>query len=163
MNASVIRIVDANADASICTPCGGQCCQRMPGTVFPADVDPQLRRLVIWKKTRALLESGRYAIDWWEGSPMEGEKSGGPGYYLRPATKGNEGKVADPSWGGACTFHTDQGCELSEENRPSECKALKPVSPGKCEMPEGWDGRRTGAQAWWPYRDILEKFREQAW
>ena len=160
MNASVIRIVDANANASVCTPCGGQCCQRMPGTVFPADLDPNLRFMTIAGKAKAMLESGRYAIDWWEGSPIEGDTSLEPGYYLRPATKGNEGLWSDPGWGGACTFHTDTGCSLSEEERPTECKALKPVSPGKCEMPEDWEGRRTGAKAWWPYRNILRMLRD---
>lgn len=162
MNASVIRIVDARADAAICAPCGGQCCQAMPGTLFPADLDPELRMKDLTEKARALLQSGRYAIDWWEGSPMEGESSLEPAYYLRPATKGNEGQWVDPGWGGACTFHSAQGCELSEEDRPSECKALKPVSPGKCEMPEGWQGRRTGAKAWWPYRHVLRMLRARA-
>lgn len=155
MNNPVIRIVDANANAAICTPCGGKCCQNMPGTVFPTDLDPQLDEQKIMQAARALLNSGRYAIDWWEGPPVEHPEDDDNGFFLRPATRRSEGRWVDASWGGACTFHSAHGCELDVVQRPAECKALTPASNGDCKMPEGWEGKKTGAIAWWPHRHIL--------
>jgi hypothetical protein len=133
----------------------------MPGTVFPTDLDPTLDENKMRQAARTLMLTGRYAIDWWEGAPVDDPEAEGNGLYLRPATKRNEGRWVDASWGGACTFHSTTGCELEEVRRPAECKALAPASDGDCKMPEGWEGKKTGAIAWWPYRHILINLREE--
>lgn len=167
MDTKTIRIVNANANAQICGDCGGKCCTGMPGSVLPADLDISLVPSVIEEKLRAMLDTGRYAVDWWEGSPMTPETRTGDendyreGYFIRPAVKKYEGRRFHGSWGGACTFHSDKGCELTDETRPGECKLLKPIEPGSCEYPDGWEGKRTVAQAWWPYRSIFKTLKDE--
>jgi len=98
---------------------------------------------------KALL-SGRWAIDWWEG--IETEE-----YFVRPATKGMEGKMEDPSWGGECTFLTPTGCALSCQERPWACRVLEPRKDG-C-ITHGLGGTNTkedAAHEWAPYQELLE-------
>lgn len=160
MSLLTIPVVNANANPDACGSCRGKCCSQMPGSVLPTDLDPSLREDRIAHGLRLMLETGRYAIDWWEGSPFTDELKGGDnGYYLRPSIRGEEGQWVSPSWGGACTFHGPTGCALPEAERPGECKMLIPVAPGQCYYPEGWDGRRSVAQAWWPFRHLLAKLR----
>jgi Fe-S-cluster containining protein len=95
-----------------CAVCGGECCKRMPGSYVPADI------LCVFGSVKAALKSGRVAIDRVEGMT--------PLYFMRPAIKGQEGKVADYSWGGECTNLTTSGCCLPHENKPYFCRLLKP-------------------------------------
>ena len=150
----------ANANPSVCGPCGGKCCKTMPGIVFPNELDAQLRREVIADKVLAMLESGRYSLDWWEGNPHTDDWRGGRSYFLRPAIQGSEGQWAHDAWGGTCTFHGVRGCELDERRRPLECRALIPDVNGHCFKPAGWEvgGRRLASQAWSPFNETLAMF-----
>ena len=99
----------------------------MPGIAHPSQFGlPKTEKLV------ASLASGLWAIDWWEGDPRaEGVEEKGSircGWYVRPSTMGNEGRLYDPSWGGRCVFHTDTGCSLAREQMPWSCLTLKPQS-----------------------------------
>ncbi len=160
-----LTVLRSSANPSVCSPCGGKCCQTMPGCVFPSDLDSQLRPEVVADKVLALLESGRYALDWWEGNPFSDHACSGRAYFLRPAIRGSEGRWTDDSWGGTCTFHSAQGCALEEPQRPLECRALVPSPHGACYKPEGWEagGRRLAAQAWWEYQETLQMFSELYW
>lgn len=153
---TVIKIVSANVNASLCTPCGGKCCSHMPGTIYPIDISPNLDRDEIFIKVHDLLQTGRWAVDQWDGDPeMEDDWDGvTTGFYLRPATKGKEGKWFDASWGGDCTFHSSRGCELSVIERPTDCRTLVPHE-SDCYQPEGWS-KHSGVAAWYPFRHILE-------
>lgn len=158
MNVQIIKIESANANPTLCVPCGGKCCQQAPGAVLPMDLMPDNDETKLEERIQQLLMTGRYAIDWWEGSPFSSVKRGSQyrqGYYLRPATKGKEGQVYDASWGGACTFHSSVGCELPDESRPGECKLLIPKPSQQCGYAKDWEGKRTVAQLWWPYRFLL--------
>jgi hypothetical protein len=166
---TIIRFIDANASANVnpglCGPCGGRCCKQMPGGMFPADVDESLDPAKLHARVRELLQGGHYSIDSFVGNPFEYRRGvpKGTGYYLRPAVKGEEGSWSSESWGGACTFHTDTGCPLPDAERPTECRLLTPAPDDRCTFPEGWEGKRTVAQAWWPYREVLEALvREDA-
>ncbi len=90
----------------------------MPGACAPDDIMTMFPSESLIDSVDLALKSKRFCIDWYE------QES--PGYYIRPATKGKEGAVRDPSWGGTCTFHSKSGCELSFEKRPIGCKVLKP-------------------------------------
>lgn len=167
MRANIIPIAvsNANANPGLCAPCGGKCCKTMPGIVFPSELDAQLRHDIVADKVLALLETGRYALDWWDGNPFNNDVRAGRAYYLRPATRGNEGRWTDESYGGTCTFLGANGCGLEERQRPLECRALIPQANNTCYKPEGWElgGRRLGAQAWWPFREALAALDDLYW
>jgi hypothetical protein len=155
MLAKAISIHDANENPTLCSSCGGKCCKQMPGITHPEDwgLPSDTSRL------EAALNSGRWAIDWWEGDP---ENTTGDymkdnvdrAFYVRPATQGNEGLLMDASWGGACTFHSEIGCTLSTNDRPKECRDLKPAEGGSCSMTTEFT-KRNAAIAWLPYNDFL--------
>lgn len=159
MAGAIIPIVSANANPSLCTPCGGKCCSHMPGTMFPEELSPSSDPDEIFIKVHDLLLTGRWSIDLWEGNPgLEETWNEVPGYYLRPATKKMQGHWFDASWGGDCTFHSVTGCELSEIERPTDCKTLIPHETN-CHQPEGWS-KFSGVIAWYPFRSILKEMHE---
>lgn len=159
-----LPVLDSFERPDICAPCGGKCCQSMPGTATPADVgapdEPTMR-----VRLRSLLGTGRWAIDWWEGDPRPREdqpfdEDGNlewpdvSAYYLRPATVGQEGDVFDASFGGRCTFHTSSGCAIFD-TRPEGCRALEPATDGGPCVDRRTGSKQGGAVAWWPYREML--------
>lgn len=81
---------------SICGQCKGKCCKRMPGAAYPSDFGHD------FQKVREAIDSGKWCVDWWEGDVEGGDRD--QCYYVRPATKGNEGITHDPSWGGECVL-----------------------------------------------------------
>lgn len=153
---------DSNEDAKTCTTCGGNCCKAVPGILAPEDVGaPELS--VMRERLTSLFATGRYAIDWWEGDPRPTPREGYLGCveYVRPAVKGEEGELRDPSWGGPCTFLGPSGCELTFDDRPHNCRALVPRRGPQegCELPVG--ARKVDyVLAWLPYRDLLAEFGE---
>ncbi len=103
--------------AEVCSECGGNCCKYLPGCLSPEDVGrPLLKNLV------TLLETKKYAVDYWEGNR--------PDYFIRAAAVNGRG-VIDPSWGGRCVFYTPNGCSLSFEQRPENCRFVKPKENGE--------------------------------
>jgi len=149
-------------NAAMCATCGGACCKQMPGGTHPndwgaPDMDEMQRRI------SAALDSERYAIDWWEGDPRGLEEGYigyvSQGFYIRPATKGKEGRVYDASWGGECTFLTATGCALAHDARPLECRTLEPKYPLRCEQHHG---KHATAIAWIEYHDLLKEIIRNA-
>ena len=134
---------------NICSICKGFCCKRSPAIVYPEDIKGELKTGL-----KAILETGKYCIDWWEGDPEI--------YFIRPATKGNEGKLLDPTWGGECTFLTEEGCSLEFSERPEGCRFLRPNSnyPYDCDAPDGHN-KKHGADAWLPYQDMIKEIIEE--
>ena len=125
---------------SICKPCGGRCCKNFPGSAYPEDF-PTREELL------AALDSGRWAIDWWEGDARKGKEELNRTYYVRPAIKGHEGRRHHAGWGGECTFLTGEGCSLVPDARPRECRQLDPMADGKCEVHDG-TSKQGAAVAW---------------
>ena len=116
--------MDNYLNKDICFKCQGKCCKSMPGTCSPEDIMKLFPSNNLEESIKKALETKNYAIDWWEGKK--------PLYYIRPATKKAIGKVYDSSWGGECVFLTEKGCKLSDENRPLQCKQLKPAVDMHC-------------------------------
>lgn len=151
----------------LCGPCGGACCQRMPGICSPEDWGaPDVTTMR--ERLATALASGRWAVDWWEGDPRGGEYNShdedwvythpervGRAYYVRPAIRENEGRVFHPSWGGPCTFHGTTGCALAHGEKPEECRALVPrrTSGGSCRSLRG--DKQDYAVRWLPYQQTL--------
>jgi Fe-S-cluster containining protein len=136
------------AKPDLCTPCGGKCCKRLPGSAYPDDFPTR-------EALAHALQSGRWAVDWWEGDAREGKYELGRTYYIRPAIKGFEGQKFHPSWGGECTFLTPDGCALPGEARPRECRDLEPMENNtKCQMHNG-TSKKMSAIAWITRSDEL--------
>lgn len=131
----------------LCAECGA-CCKELPGAFFPDDFGIDLLEQV-----RAGLSEGIFAIDWWEtlDSPM---------YFLRPSTKGKEGIIFDPSWGGECTFLTSVGCSRSRNEMPTECKGLEAKTTWEDTCKSTTGGKLGAAEAWVPYNNILKMIGE---
>jgi hypothetical protein len=135
----------------LCAECGGRCCKTAPGGTFPDDFG-----LPDEASLRRALNSGRYAIDWWEGDVVpDGDRD--QVYFVRPAVAGCEGQRRDPSWGGICTFYAwGKGCELDFSSRPYECRFLEPASKCQTHYPSGSPSKKASAIAWRPYQNLLE-------
>lgn len=162
-----LPVLSSHEDASLCGPCGGRCCQQMPGSALPADFGAGTPAFA--QRIESALASGRWAVDWWEGDPrvekgsalspleMMFASSYMEAHYLRPATAGMEGEVFDPSYGGRCTFHSERGCGIFP-SRPSGCRGLKPM-PLEVRQLQGcsveYGSKREAAIAWLPYEKIL--------
>lgn len=152
-------------NTALCTACGGYCCKNYPGITDPADWSPTLNKDEMIVNLAAALKSGKWSIDWWEGDPRGkvGKKHRvSVGYFVRPAVKGNEGRMKDALWGGReCSLLTEKGCSLPYEKRPIECRLLVPAKkfPDDCTYPEKLDGKIVGKQVlsvrWIPYHDVI--------
>lgn len=146
----------------LCAKCGGKCCKTIPGVCHPQDfgLPSDLGEF----KLKESLTSGRYCIDWWEGDvrklPYGHPDYRGQCYYIRPACKGKEGQLTDPTWnGGMCTFwELDKGCTLADLDRPTECRMLEPGDHDKGDRCQGHtDGKREAATLWLPYSQLIDK------
>lgn len=144
---------DGYEDLEICAVCGGACCKDIPGAYFPADIlgagEAPLDTLV------RLFETGKYAVDWWEGDPDLTRDTVERGFFIRPAHRGAQ-RLLDPSWGGKeCVHLTPTGCELALEARPTQCRMLRPKAGGLCHLDE-WADKRHSALSWEPYWETIE-------
>lgn len=155
---SITRVTDAKENASLCAPCGGRCCSRMPGAFLPSDLANEENQDAVWTRVQELLATGRYVFDKLKARdlPSYPKWSDESFYYFRPAVVGWEGKPFDTSYGGQCTFHRPTGCELSEKTRPAQCKLLEPAADNKCSYPKEWQGLPAVARAWASYYPRIE-------
>ena len=157
MNARVNLPVLLTGKAA-CEACKGACCKTYPGSTLPSQWgggdEPD------WDLVEQALLSGEWSIDWWDSYPDPDNH-----YYIRPArTKHRvfDGNTMDSP----CNFLTDEGCKLSESERPAECLSLSPQisvydSIGEILRecyhtdPEA-DGRSVISQAWLEHSEMLE-------
>jgi len=139
-------------NAQLCNNCGA-CCKRQPGCNFPSDFESE-------DEIVEALKSGRYAIDYWEGDPGDGDER--TAYFVRPAVKGKEGILVDPAWGGKCTFLTNKGCELAPEQRPKQCLDLEPKKDLECKIHNG-STKQNASIAWRIHHDLLESLIDEVY
>lgn len=136
-------------NAELCRECGGACCKFLPGECSPEDFgNPLLENLI------KAFESGKWAIDWWEGDPRNNKDKLDRAYYIRPRIKGVN-KLFDPSWGGECMFLGEKECRLKPEKRPISCRLLEPQPKGISCIHHNGTGKRGAAIAWLPFTDII--------
>lgn len=129
---------------NMCSTCGGNCCQRLPGIMFPEDFETINKKIIM-----DLLNTGNYSIDCWEGE-IENP------YWIRPATIKGKGKLIDKSWGGICVFWSSTGCRFDKDLRPYGCRMLEPREYGEeCKIHNA--GKLEAAKAWEPFKDIFEE------
>jgi Fe-S-cluster containining protein len=155
-------VIDSYERLDVCAPCGGRCCASMPGAAMPSDFGdtPEAIQATLTER----IATGRWASDWWEGNP---EGDGDPfategsarSYFVRPAIRGKSA-LFDPAWGGSCTFHGANGCEIFSE-RPSGCRGLEPSKPpGKCTPRHST--KQDAAVAWLPFHDLILRAADAA-
>src|ERR1700733_13177586 len=136
--------VDNFIGESTCTKCGGECCKKMPGLCEPEDFALSRQKMIDALRTR------NYAIDYWDGDiRTDGDLY--HIYYIRPATLTGKWPV-DTSWGGQCRLLTPTGCSLAPDDRPIECRGLKPRTRigGDCRTVYG--GKKDCVRKWIPYQ-----------
>jgi Fe-S-cluster containining protein len=164
MQLTIIPSVN-NENPDLCNDCG-KCCKSYPGGTIPSDFDEKdLEGSVL-----EAIKSGRYTIDWWEGTPDRTLFKGYITMYVRPAMKRHEHEVRDASWGGGeCTFLGANGCELPFDNRPYACRDLKPGRKnGDIDCKHSWEVDHPGRNdkwfcciQWIPYQDLLNRVAER--
>jgi Fe-S-cluster containining protein len=139
-----------NENASLCSGCG-ECCKRMPGIVHPNELGE-----ITVESLSQMIKDG-YQFDYWEGNitgkPEHDEITA---YYLRPQIKHSVAKVVDASWGGECVFLTETGCSKTFEQRPTQCRALKPSESGNCSYEKKYSKVEV-IKAWLPYNEVIVK------
>lgn len=130
-----------------CDLCQGRCCKYYPGCFMPHQIKTDMLETL-----RHKFHAGLWAVDWWEGDPRPGMNELTEAYVIRPAIVGAK-RLFDPSWGGQCVFLGESGCKLSWDERPDECRALRPRAAddpdGECR---GVLDKQKVAIAWLPFR-----------
>jgi len=146
----------------LCKSCGGKCCTHHAGMYIPNDFKEEITVKFIVDK----LQSGKFALDWWEGDVMGKDKYSRT-LYLRPRHVGE--RAIEGSWGGVCVnWLEEKGCSLSEQERPYQCRVLIPKEEKgelTCDFNDDDEGDKKGcAKRWYDFQEILEqsidKFKE---
>ena len=145
------KIPKKHENKEICSECGGECCKKLPCTVFPGDLN------FINEEILTEMVKGKYCFDYWEGNPTNDNKYDDvTAYFIRPKCKHETNKIVDASWGGECVFLTPKGCQLHKSIRPSEGKALIPTPKRPCIGIGGWD-KREASILWLPHNELITK------
>lgn len=154
----IINIVNANENASVCAPCGGQCCQGMPGIYHPDDLFSNMSDEQIKNKMISMLEDGSVVLTDNEISDARGKYSLRVESLTPRAGRRNMKIWYQPFNYGQCINLGETGCKLSSEDRPRECRALVPSleGPSKCRPEPGFD-REDLLEEWTIYKEIIEE------
>jgi len=148
--------ITTHEPTSACAVCKGKCCKHYPGVVFPSDCGPNVEA-----RLRGMLKSGRYVLDYWDGTFEPGDPEDFTAYFVRPKTAAEVQRYPDrivlESWGGQCTFLQPDGCELEFKDRPLNCRMLKPREHRgeECKLPAG-SPKEDAIRAWKPYNAIIK-------
>lgn len=148
-----------------CAECKGRCCKEKGCSLSPQDMLRALHReevtfeeeqseeeMVLFRQILIELladENGLYAIDYFN------EKSG-PCFYLRMRHKCYTFIGVDAI--GECVALTDEGCELTESDRPKGGRYLESKPQGACVQHYT---REQMCEDWAPYRDVLKSIWEE--
>jgi len=106
-------MMDDEQTLKVCVGCGGRCCKSFPGSAFPEDFGKTREEILpqlVWA-----LSTQTWVVDTYKDQR-----------FVRPAYKGESQGFGSSCSGDECVFLRDNGCELKYENRPKECRYLKP-------------------------------------
>ena len=156
-----------NENNEACAKCGGLCCLNLPGCTVPEDfnledkTEEEVKGFLI-----EMFSTGMWQIDWWD-FYAEDFKCEHKGYFIRPATKRNYGKLFHGAWAfEGCVFLQGNSCVLEFTERPYDCKVLVPSSDGdptKCDwkvVGEDEHPKLHSIHAWLPYEKIIIEVAE---
>lgn len=141
-----LPILNNNETPSFCAGCGN-CCKGYAGWYHPLQVLAQLELL----KKGELVELGnKYQIDQYDADSKYPTTM-----VLRPAHTNSLGSEFDASWGGTCVNYNN-GCSLSFEDRPLQCKALVATAPKVCHSDMS---KASLVEAWSEYQSYFENYK----
>lgn len=139
---------------SMCSKCKGFCCKKYSGGFAPDD----FKEPITLDFLTTLFDTGLYSIDCYEGHIQPLPEDQYNAFFIRPRHK--DATVIDYSWGGECVLLTDEGCSLSFEERPLQCKSLKPMK-NKDSQCVSDISKFEIAKLWIPYNDIILELMER--
>lgn len=139
--------------SELCEGCGN-CCMRYPGIYSPDDINP-----LTAERIQSLLERRVVIVDWWEGDPLGDDwEKRSSAKFLRPRSVEDPPGFAYGLWMGRCEQHTDEGCRLSFEERPKQCRHLVPDMSSTMELQCRSDySKRDAAIDWLPHEHLIEE------
>lgn len=171
-----------NENLEVCKKCGGLCCKNMPGTYSPDDLfgTKQIESQDIEK---LIMESDYLSIDRWEAD----EEYNKVLYYIRPKLvpinsnietmdilismllrAGDSEKKVDFAIVDdlhKCYFLGEDGCKLSYDQRPKNCRDLTPNLEKGCYISEVKESNMSPklyyAKLWEPYSEMIEEVAEK--
>lgn len=133
-----------------CGECKGHCCKSLGCSLSPADLLRRLDRSTLdYDILLEIIKSNDYAIDRFAGRY-------GYTYFLRMRHKCFTFIGVDAY--GECIALGENGCMLSEEDRPKGGRTLEPVAAGPCVQHYG---REEMEKDWRPYRRLLSEIWEK--
>lgn len=174
-----------NENKEICTKCGGSCCRSIPGAYVPEDLfDHKATKEEILE----LLHTRPISIDKWDGDEESGWKDMHylrprtkfvgeeelednllkmiPKMILdifHVSATNDDDRMVDFAFiddDYVCEHLGDNGCELSFDERPTNCKELIPDESKRCKVdgcPDGMLPKLYYALKWIDYNDILSE------
>jgi Fe-S-cluster containining protein len=118
------------------------------------------------------METGKWVVDCWEGDPRvrtgeidrdDFENMFGSVDFLRPrASEDRSGFFSREFCPGRCVFLTDDGCELSEDERPYACRVLEPgVEKCTTHDPRG-HAKLTCSLEWLEHAELIREALDEA-
>ena len=132
----------------VCAGCGGRCCKSFPGSAFP-EVFGRTREEIYQQLVRALTTCS-WVVDTYKGRR-----------FVRPAHKGESQGFGSSCSGDECIFLKDSGCELKYENRPKECRCLKPDVVGEKFKCSTSFNKLKASLAWSLHDDIIDDAEQE--
>jgi hypothetical protein len=155
--------------------CKEPCCKAMAGAASPSDFGRT--PFEVTAGLNRALESGDWAIDWWEGDARPGytwddADHRSVTYFIRPRHQGKP--IVEPTWGGTCVFLGRDGCKLpftslnGSPRRPANCRNLivKTTEGGSC-TPDILAHKQASAVRWGSYQSLLgdlrSKYEDSCW
>lgn len=157
-----------NENKTMCAACGGRCCKGLPGCCWPQDFELYDSNSSP-EKLLAALRSGRYSIDWWEDLVID-KYWVRPKVHIHPIFGDDEAPLFHGGWPTGCILLGPEGCMLSWNDRPYECRALVPHNDRCFLDPDygiGDNPKLAAAEAWAPFLQLLldcgYQVREEQW
>lgn len=156
MKKKLIKGKTVHIDTETCSKCDGDCCKHYPGIYHPKDLSPELEKNVL----TGLLKK-EMSVDWWDGV-LKGKVDR---IFVRPSIDYSKGPfpkdfepdlIQDPTFGGHCSFFREgEGCKLSPEKRPKQCRLLKPKTSDSGKCVSTGPKKKALALAWSPFESIV--------
>ena len=139
-----------NENHSICSACKGACCKGFPGIYSPLDIKGDM---LSWFRENV----HNITFDDWVGTFEHNGTSVEDPLFLRPKAKSEHSlQIRNGLWSGECRLLTDEGCSLSFEDRPTQCRELKPSVDRNCII--YGKSKKDLIFEWLPYQELILEF-----
>lgn len=140
----------AYIDADLCKKCGGKCCKKSGCSFLPQDFERMSYNYLLEKLNEgyiSIVAELHFDID-------KNERMYWTPFLSLKIRNNNRGIVDLVSYKSGCSILTENGCPLSENERPSMALTLKPMPNLECyQMIEHSEIK----MAWGRYQDVLSR------